>query len=96
MRSDKRHLKISNWYNIGNIASRHGKVIWSEDFWDMFEQYAILMARTRQTHFLLPFDSVIIKSEQGELKFSFETRNALLRCFSNWVLPLLKEGLLPD
>lgn len=78
---DKRHLKISNWYNIGNIASRHGKVIWSEDFWDMFEQYAILMARTRQTHFLLPFDSVIIKSEQGELKFSFENTERLIKMF---------------
>lgn len=76
-----RHLKISNWYNINNIALRHGKAIWSEAFWDMFEQYAVLMAQTRQTHFLLPFNSAIYRYYHGEPDFSFENMERIIKLF---------------
>ena len=32
-------LEVTNWFNIGNMASRHGLETWSEEHWEMIRRY---------------------------------------------------------
>ncbi|RLD74718.1 MAG: hypothetical protein DRJ07_19425, partial [Bacteroidetes bacterium] len=44
-------FKYTNWFSLKNIAQRHGLKIWSLEFWEMTEKYALKMAEGRQNVF---------------------------------------------
>lgn len=76
------NLYISNWFSTDNMAQQHGLEKWSEEHWDMIRQYALLMRRTRQTHFLIPRE--ILAAEQkpdGTYKYHFERTKRLITMF---------------
>lgn len=89
------NLFISNWFGTDNIASQHGLEKWSEDHWEMIRQYALLMRRTRQTHFLIP--SEILEAEQkpdGTYKFHFERTKRLISLFLSMGFTHIEGNLL--
>lgn len=58
----KGSFPYTNWFSFDNIASYHDLEIWSEEYWEMLEKYAALMADSRQNMFRIPsqhiFDSL--------------------------------------
>ena len=88
----ERSLQLSNWYSLPNIASRHRLEPWSESFWEMAERYAELMARTRQTHFLLPFCAAEWSRSGGEWRFSFARVERLAQLFLSHGFQTLEGG----
>jgi len=56
---------VTNWFNSGNMATRHGLTPWSEAHWDMIGQYARLMARNRQNTFMFPLRDVFTTGRSG-------------------------------
>ena len=89
---EKISLRISNWFNLKNIATRHSCELWSEEFWRMTEQYAVWMERARQNCFLLPFDAVNWNEEDGNWIFSFEHAKRLLEIFARHGMQTLECG----
>ena len=49
----------TNWFNIGAMATRHGRGPWSEGHWRMIGKYAALMAHGRQNTFRIPWETVV-------------------------------------
>ncbi|MFP4026744.1 MAG: DUF4091 domain-containing protein [Candidatus Brocadiia bacterium] len=75
-------LKMTNWFNTGNMAERHGLQPWSRGHWKMIRQYAELMARNRQNMFWVPLSLVDIEKTSGETwNFDFKRWMRLVRVF---------------
>ena len=75
-------LEITNWFNLGNMANRHGLEMWSEEHWEMIRRYALLMRRARQNHFWVTMSMVgIDKAEDGTYTFDFSKAERLIRMF---------------
>ena len=78
----EKNLYISNWYRLDNIATQHQLEMWSKAHWGMIEQYAELMARTRQTHFWIPNEvREITKTAKGDYEFKFDRTKRLIELF---------------
>ncbi len=54
----RKSFSYTNWFNLNNMAQRHGLKPWSEDHWQMIRNYADLMAHARQNMFLIPLADV--------------------------------------
>lgn len=63
-------LKITNWFSIRNMATRHGIEEGSEEHWAMIEKYGRMMRRCHQNMFSVGGPEVI-RNEDGT--FSFDT-----------------------
>ncbi|HUT91683.1 MAG TPA: glycoside hydrolase domain-containing protein [Thermoguttaceae bacterium] len=69
---DERHLSVTNWFNVGNIAKAHGVELWSDAFWAVLERYARNMAAHRQNVAYTPWTLVEITQEaDGKLSFDY-------------------------
>ncbi|MBM4034932.1 MAG: DUF4091 domain-containing protein [Planctomycetes bacterium] len=69
---DARHLLVTNWFNLDNIAKAHKAQAWSEGFWPVLERYARDMAAHRQNVALTPWSLVQITREvDGKLSFDY-------------------------
>jgi len=69
---DERHLLVTNWFNLGNIAKAHKAELWSEPFWTVLESYARNMAAHRQNVALVPWNLVDVTREtDGKLSFNY-------------------------
>lgn len=69
---DERHLLVTNWFNLDNIAKAHQAEKWSEAFWTVLERYARNMAAHRQNVVLVPWTLVEVAREaDGKLSFDY-------------------------
>ena len=55
----------TNWFSLGNMATRHNLKPWSDGHWTMIEKYARLMARNRQNTFWVTFGDVLTVAKTG-------------------------------
>ena len=80
---------VENWLNIGNIARQHECEMFSDRFWTLLSAYLYNMADHRQTHILVPVNSLIrfLPAPQGDLHLDW-------RAFDRFVEISLKAGLL--
>ena len=74
-------LNVTNWFSVDEMATRHGLELFSPAHFAMIEQYADAMLRMRQTHFLLPPETVGIIKKDGEIHFDFSLLEKLAELF---------------
>lgn len=69
---DERHLLVTNWFSVENIARAHRVPAWSDAFWPVLEQYARNMAAHRQNVFYVPWGLVkMVREADGKLSFDY-------------------------
>ena len=69
---DERHLLVTNWFTLDNIARSHNVAMWSEPFWEMLGRYARNMAAHRQNVALVPWTLIDVACEaDGKLAFDY-------------------------
>jgi hypothetical protein len=79
---DERHLLVTNWFSLDNIARSHKLTLWSEPFWAMLEQYARNMAAHRQNVFLVPWTLIDVAREaDGKLAFDYRRFDRFVELF---------------
>ncbi|RKY04907.1 hypothetical protein DRP77_02560 [Candidatus Poribacteria bacterium] len=78
---DERHLLVTNWFSVGNIAKAHGVKLWSDEFFEILSKYARLMAEHRQSVFLVPWSLVRVYKEGDELSFDFSLFDRFVETF---------------
>ena len=72
----------TNWFSLGNMASRHGLRPWSEPHWRMIRRYAELMAHARQNTFLCPLGD-FFRMERGQPVLDRVRLRRIVRTFTN-------------
>lgn len=86
-------LCVSNWFNPGLMADRHGLQPWSEEHWEMIASYAGMMRHVRQTHFLVPIELVQFeRSEGGQLRFRFDRVKRFIQLFFRLGFKVIEGG----
>ncbi len=69
---DERHLLVTNWFNLNNIAKAHKVEAWSDAFWPVLERYARNMAAHRQNVAYTPWSLVgVAREADGKLSFDY-------------------------
>ena len=80
--TDPGTFSLTNWFNLGAMASRHGITPWTEAHWRMIRRYGELMRRGRQTHFWIPMGYIGIKEgPEGLFSFDFAKAERLIRTY---------------
>jgi hypothetical protein len=82
---------FTNWFSLGNMATRHGLKLWSEAHWDMIRRYADLMARNRQNTFWFTFGDVFTVGPDG-LQLNRERLRRLVATFTRAGLYYIEGG----
>jgi hypothetical protein len=78
-----RHLLVTNWFNLDNIAKAHKVEIWSEEFWTILERYARNMAEHRQNVVLVPWTLIEVAREaDGKLTFDYSRFDRYVELFA--------------
>ncbi len=65
---ESQQLRITNWFSLPEIASKHGVEMWDEEYWSLLRQYARIMKAHGQTMFWLQrqvFDLTVVDGEVG-------------------------------
>ena len=79
---DERHLWVTNWFSLDNIARAHHVDLWSEPFWAMLERYARNMAEHRQNVVMTPWNLVrVTRESSSELSFDFRRFDRYVELF---------------
>ena len=78
---EKRTLKVTNWYNVPNMATYHDVELWSDAHWALIEQYGKLMYEMHQTHIWVPTNIIDAKEENGSYIFDFSKAERLIRLY---------------
>ncbi|NOX54631.1 MAG: DUF4091 domain-containing protein [Planctomycetes bacterium] len=79
---DERHLFVTNWFTVGNIAKAHGVELWSEPFWQVLRRYAENMAAHRQNVVLVPWTLIEVTREpDGNLSFDYSRFDRFVKLF---------------
>ncbi len=69
---DERHLLVTNWFNVSNIAKTHNVELYSEPFWAVLERYARNMADHRQNVVMVSWRWIWITREpDGNISFDY-------------------------
>lgn len=69
---DERHLLVTNWFNLNNIAKAHKAEAWSDAFWPVLERYARNMAAHRQNVAYTPWSLIqVTRAADGKLAFDY-------------------------
>lgn len=74
-------LRIVNWFNVGNMASRHGIEPWSEEHWGSIRRYGELMRKIRQTDFIPVVGYEVTENADGTLSFDFSRAERLIKLY---------------
>lgn len=79
---DRGKLRVTNWYNLNDMAKFHGAELWSEEHWDMIRKYAKAMRECRQTDFMT-HASLAVKSvnSKGEYIYDFFRTKRFIEIF---------------
>ena len=80
-----RHLLVTNWINLGNIAKAHQVKLWSEEFFSILAKYAEIMTKHCQNVILTPWSLVKVYKEEKGLSFDFSL-------FDKYVETFMKAG----
>lgn len=83
----KDSFPYTNWFDYGQIASRHGLKLWTPAYWAMLRQYADLMAHGRQNMFWLPLNTIF-----DNLKLNVPRLKRLVRLFSDAGMHWIEGG----
>ena len=79
---DERHLLVTNWFNLDNIAKAHHAEMWSEAFWTVLERYARNMAAHRQNVVFVPWTLIQVAREaDGRLSFDYGRFDRFVKLF---------------
>ncbi len=79
---DQRHLWVTNWFNVDNIAKAKQLRLWSEEFWKVLAVYAQNMAEHRQNVVLVPWSFIeVVREEDGRLTFDFARFDRFVEVF---------------
>ncbi len=78
---EERHLLVTNWFNVGNIAKAHGVELWSDEFFEMLAKYAKIMAEHRQNVVLIPWSLVRVYKDGEKLSFDFSLFDRFVEVF---------------
>jgi len=79
---DERHVLVTNWFNLGNIAKAHQVELWSEPFWNVLARYAENMARHRQNVVLTPWTMIeVAQDPSGQLTFDYSRFDRFVELF---------------
>ncbi len=87
---DQRSLKITNWFNLSDKASRqfYGLPQFSEDWWKLVENFGGVMADHRQNVVITPLLELIqARAENDRLVYDFSN-------FDRWVETFKKAGVI--
>ncbi len=84
---DDRTLYLTNWFDVGNIASAHHTEVWGEGCWKMLEAYARIMADHRQNVVITPIMELIKGRDDGKGNLTFDFSR-----FDRWVELFRKAG----
>jgi len=77
----ERHLLVTNWFSVGNIAKAHGMKLWSDEFFEMLAKYARIMAEHRQNVVLTPWSLIKVYKEDEKLSFDFSLFDRFVKVF---------------
>ncbi|HID08402.1 MAG TPA: DUF4091 domain-containing protein [Armatimonadetes bacterium] len=79
---NERHLYVTNWFNINNIAKAHNVELWSEAFWQVLEAYARNMAEHRQNVFWVSIGLIeVYREPNGKLSFDYSRFDRYIELF---------------
>jgi hypothetical protein len=78
-------LKVTNWFNLENVAKYHHLKMWSPAWWGMLRKYARLMREYRQNVFWVPSEVFVEIDKKGKVKFDWDR-------FDRYVKLFLAEG----
>lgn len=79
---DDRHVWVTNWFNLPNIAKAHQVEVWSDGFWKVLAKYAQNMAEHRQNVVLAPWTLIdLVREENGQLSFDFSRFDRFVEVF---------------
>lgn len=79
---DDESLRMTNWFNVADMAKFHDAELWSEEHWEMIESYGRFMREGRQTDFWIEgIMSTCTKDEEGEYHFDFSRAERLIRMY---------------
>jgi hypothetical protein len=79
---EERHLFVTNWFSLENIAKAHHVELWSEPFWTVLERYARNMAEHRQNVMMTPWTLIEIRKEgNGPLTFDYRRFDRFVELF---------------
>ena len=81
--AEERHLLVTNWFNVRNIAKAHGVELWSDEFFEMLARYAEIMAEHRQNVVLTPWSLVKVHKDGEKLSFDFSLFDRFVKTFFN-------------
>ncbi|MCR4411743.1 MAG: DUF4091 domain-containing protein, partial [Thermoguttaceae bacterium] len=80
---DARHVLVTNWFNLNNLAKAHQVEMWSEPFWAVLERYARNMAAHRQNVVLVPWSLVAVtRQADGKLAFDYGRFDRFVELFA--------------
>ncbi len=82
----------TNWYNINNMAARHGLTKWSQAHWQMIRRYAELMAHGRQNAFIVPLEHIFSSDAQGTWQLNRQRLHRWVKIFSAAGLHYIEGG----
>ena len=86
-------LKVTNWFSLENMASRHGLELWSEPHWRMIERYGRMMRDARQNHFIVsPRLTNATRAADGTWCFDFSRTERFIRLFFDLGFACLEGG----
>ena len=80
---DERHLLVTNWFSIENIAKAHKVELWSDKFFSILAKYAEIMAEHRQNVVFTPWSLVKVYKEEKGLSFDFSLFDKYVEIFMN-------------
>ncbi len=76
-------MRFTNWFAPATLAARYDELAWSELHWKLLEQYADLMARTRQNVFEVPLNSFLSQDDDGVWVLARERLERYVEVFSS-------------
>jgi hypothetical protein len=79
---DDRHLWVTNWFNVSNIAKAHQVEPWSEPFWTILARYAENLAAHRHNVVYTPWTLVnVTRESDGKLSFDYARFDRFVELF---------------
>jgi hypothetical protein len=76
-------MRFTNWFAPASLAARYDEPAWGELHWKLLEQYADLMARTRQNVFEVPLNAFLSQNDDGEWALARERLERYVEVFSS-------------
>jgi len=68
----RKHLLVTNWFDVERIAEAYNVSLWSEDFWKIFEKWVKFMADHGQNVYKVSIYTIrAYIDEKGSLSFDF-------------------------